>query len=83
MERGTVLTVAPDHRRFAVAVDGDSCATFELGLPADVEVGHRLRGNLESEYCFALENLTTGETLDVAWLGHYASADDARRSIGA
>ena len=83
MERGTVLALTVDRRRFVVAVDGDSCAAFELGTPAEVAVGHRLRGNLESEYTFALENLTTGETLDVALLGHYASADEAQRAIGA
>jgi hypothetical protein len=83
MERGTVFAVAADRRRFAVSVDGDSCATFELGAPAEVAVGHRLRGKLESEFCFALENLSTGETLDVARLGHHASADEAKRAIGA
>jgi hypothetical protein len=83
LDKGTVLAVNPRNLRIAVCVDGDSCAVFELGSAYDVQVGHRLRGNLESEFCFALENLSTAEMLDVTRLGHYQSLDDARRAIGA
>jgi hypothetical protein len=82
VERGTVLAVTTPPVRIIVAVDGDSCAAFELGTPADVAVGHRLRGNLESDLCFALENLSTGEMLDVVPLGGFPSEDAARRALG-
>ncbi len=82
MERGTVLAVNPQRQAIVVAVDGDSCAVFELGTPAAVEVGHRLRGRLESDLCFALENLTTGEMLDVVPKGHHETEDEARRAAG-
>jgi hypothetical protein len=82
VERGTVLVVAAGPTRIIVAVDGDSCAAFELGTPADVGVGHRLRGKLESDLCFALENLSTGEMLDVLPLGQYESEQAARRALG-
>jgi hypothetical protein len=82
MEKGTVLALNPLNLRMVVSVDGDSCAVFELGAPYDVQLGHRLRGNLESELCFALENITTAEMLDVVWVGHYANAEEARRAIG-
>lgn len=83
MDRGTVLALAADRLRLAVAIDGDHCATFELAAAGGVELGHRLRGNLESEFCFALENLTTAEMLDVTPLGRHASLEEARRAIGA
>lgn len=82
MEKGTVLAVNPRNQRIAVAVDGDSCAAFELGSACDVQEGHRLRGNLESEFCFALENLSTAEMLDVTCVGHYDTVDEARQAIG-
>lgn len=65
-----------------VAVDGDSCVVFELATPAIVEVGHRLRGRLESDLCFALENLSTSEMLDVVPRGHFATLEEARRAAG-
>lgn len=82
MEKGTVLALNPRNLRMVVSVDGDSCAVFELGAGHDVQVGHRLRGNLESELCFALENITTAEMLDVTWVGHYPNVDEARRAMG-
>jgi hypothetical protein len=82
LDKGTVLAVNPRNLRIVVAVDGDSCAAFELGSAYDVQVGHRLRGNLESEFCFALENLSTAEMLDVTRIGHFHSATEARRAIG-
>jgi hypothetical protein len=82
LEKGTVLALDPRKLRMVVSVDGDSCSVFELGAAYDVQVGHRLRGNLESELCFALENLSTAEMLDVTWVGHYATADEAKRAIG-
>jgi hypothetical protein len=82
LERGTVLATNPDRQAIVVAVDGDSCAVFELATPAPVEVGHRLRGRLESDLCFALENLSTGEMLDVVPKGHYNTVDEARRAAG-
>ncbi len=82
MERGTVLAVNPGRQTIVVCVDGDSCAVFELATPAVVEVGHRLRGRLESDLCFALENLSTSEMLDVVKQGHYASLDEAKRAAG-
>lgn len=83
MDRGTVLALTADRQRMVVAVDGDHCAAFELATPGEVEVGHRLRGNLESESCYALENLTTAAWLDVLPKGRYASLDEAKRAIGA
>jgi hypothetical protein len=80
VEKGSVIAV--NQRRLVVVIDGDSCAAFELGGDYDVQVGHRLRGSLESDLCFALENLTTGEMFDVVPLGQYASVDEAKRAIG-
>jgi hypothetical protein len=82
LEKGTVLGVNPRNLQIVVSVDGDSCAVFELGTPAAVEAGHRLRGKLESDLCFALENLTTGEMLDVVPKGQYKTVDEARRAAG-
>jgi hypothetical protein len=82
LDKGTVLAVNPRNQRIVVSVDGDSCAAFELGSAYDVQVGHRLRGNLESESCYALENISTAEMLDVVRIGHYPSADEARKAIG-
>lgn len=82
MDKGTVLAVNPRNLRIVVAVDGDSCAAFELGSAYDVQVGHRLRGNLESEFCFALENLSTAEMIDVTSVGHFKTLDDAKKGIG-
>ena len=82
MEKGTVLALNPRHQRIVVSVDGDSCVVLEVGAGYEVQPGHRLRGNLESELCFALENITTAEMLDVTWVGHYSSAEDAKRAIG-
>lgn len=78
-----MLALSADRRKLAVSIDGDHCATFELASPGEVQVGHRLRGNLESEFCFALENLSTAEMLDVTPLARHASLDEARRAIGA
>jgi hypothetical protein len=66
----------------AVAVDGDHCAVFEMTQDYEMAEGHRLRGRLESDLCFALENLTTGEMLDVMPLGVHLSLEDARREVG-
>jgi hypothetical protein len=82
LEKGTILALNPRNLRMVVAVDGDSCATFELGAAYDVQVGHRLRGNLESEFCFALENLSTAEMLAVTPVGGYRTLDEAERAIG-
>jgi hypothetical protein len=82
LERGTVLAVNPDRQAIVVAVDGDSCVLFELATPAGVEVGHRLRGRLESDLCFALENLSTGEMLDVVPKGHFETLEEASRAAG-
>ena len=82
MERGTVLAVNPDRQAIVIAVDGDSCALFELATPAAVEVGHRLRGRLESDLCFALENLTTGDMLDVVPKGHFDTLEEAAKAAG-
>lgn len=82
MDKGTVLAVHPRKPLIVVAVDGDSCAVFELGASYDIEVGHRLRGNLESDLCYALENLTTGEMLDVAPAGRHPTAEQAKRAHG-
>lgn len=65
----------------AVSVDGDSCAVFEATQDYELAVGHRLRGNLESDLCFALENLTTGDMLDVMPLGGHLNLDEARRQV--
>lgn len=83
MERGTVLLFNPANRRMAVTVDGDSCAVFEMTQDYEIAMGHRLRGNLESDLCFALENLTTGDMLDVMPLGVHLNLEDARREVGA
>jgi hypothetical protein len=82
LEKGTVLALNPRKLQMVVAVDGDSCSVFELGAPYDVQVGHRLRGNLESQLCFALENLSTAEMLDVSWVGHHATLEEAKSAIG-
>lgn len=82
MEKGTVIAVNPRNLRLVVAVDGDSCAVFELGAPAAVEAGHRLRGKLESDLCFVLEDLTTGEMLDVVPLGLHANPAQALAAAG-
>jgi hypothetical protein len=82
LERGTVLAANPARQAIVVAVDGDSCVVFELATPATVEVGHRLRGRLESDLCFALENLSTSEMLDVVPRGHFATLEEARRAAG-
>lgn len=82
MDRGTVLALSPDRLRFVVAVDGDHCAAFELAAAGEVEAGHRVRGNLESEFCYALENLTTAGWLDVTPKGQHASLEEAKRAIG-
>lgn len=80
MERGTVLAVNPRNLRFVVSVDGDECAVFELGSPAPLEAGHRLRGKLESDLCFVLENLSTGDMLDVVPLGVHVDRAQAMRA---
>lgn len=77
-----MLAVNPRNHRIVVSVDGDSCAVFELGSPAAVEVGHRLRGKLESDLCFALENLTTGEMIDVVPQGLHLKVEEAKRAAG-
>jgi hypothetical protein len=82
LERGTVLAVNPQRQAIVVAVDGDSCAVFELATPAAVEVGHRLRGRLDSDLCFALENLTTSEMLDVVPKGQFDTLEEALRAAG-
>ena len=82
MERGTVIAVNPRNQRLVVSVDGDSCAVFELGSPGAVEPGHRLRGKLESDLCFVLENLSTGDMLDVVPLGLHADPAEALRAAG-
>lgn len=78
-----MLALSADGLRFVVAVDGDHCAAFELALAGQVEPGHRVRGNLESEFCYAVENLTTVEWLDVTPRGLYATLHEAKRAIGA
>jgi hypothetical protein len=83
VDRGTVLALSADGLKLAVCIDGDHCATFELASPGEVALGHRLRGNLESEFCFALENLSTAEMLDVTPLGRHVTLEEARRAIGA
>lgn len=82
MERGTVVAVNPRNLRIVVAVDGDHCAVFELGSPAAVHEGHRLRGKLESDLCFVLENLSTGEMLDVVPVSQHTDRDAALRTAG-
>ncbi len=81
MERGTVLAVNGKTQKIAVSVDGDNYAVFELADDYDVQVGHRMRGALESDECFALENLTTGEYLSVIPQGSHLPADQAKRAV--
>lgn len=80
MERGTVVAYNPATRKLAVAVDGDSCAVYALNEDYQVEVGHRLRGHLESKNSFAIENLSTGEMMDVTPLGVHVPAEKARQA---
>lgn len=82
MERGTLRAYNRANQKIAVAVDGDKCAVFELTSDYDLEVGQRLRGNLDSQLCFALENLATGEMLGVIPQGVHLSFDEAKREIG-
>lgn len=81
MERGTVLAHDAATQRFIVAVDGDSCAVFELQNNEEMAVGHKVRGNLESDACFTLENLTTGEVVGVVPLGNHESLEQAERLL--
>lgn len=81
MEKGTVLAVNLDTQKFAVAVDGDHCAIFELAGDYEVQVGQRLRGELESGQTFVLENLTTGEFLSVIPQGVHLPFTSAKRAV--
>lgn len=82
MERGTVLARNANTQQIVVSVDGDHYVVFELSVDQEVEEGHRLRGNLESDVCFAVENLTTGEMISVVPQGTHPSQEAARLAIG-
>lgn len=81
VERGTVVACNSTRQKIAVAVDGDHCAIFELTADYDVDTGHRLRGNLESDLCFSLENLTTGEMMSVIPMGAHVTQNEAKSAV--